>query len=656
MKKTQKKGFTIVELLIVIAVIAVLAAVMVPVMITLIDDAEMSADEQTVASLNKAIAAKTGDIDTMSDAVEAASENGYDVETIAAGLDSDGVLVWDSTTKYFALVEEDGSGIYANGSLGDSECLFRIAYGEEDIGTADADPEGGSVTLGKRTVTAKAETSAVFSYYLSSTYEYDTAETLSLPAGIDVGGHENVYVTVSSDAGGSLIANMNGGELVIESGNVSLYGSVTTVKIASGSLVVESQTTVGYVVSTAESASDVSITLKSEVTGGVYADESSISDDSTVSVEVNAGSYSTTATDFDSLQAALSGDSVEVVLGADITVTGTTGRVYNGYDSSAGTYDEDHTAILDMAGHSIVADSTFSGGRPVFNYGTLTIKGNGTIDSTEAGSYGYGSIRNYGTLTVENGTFTGAVLGYGSTIDNYAGRCVINGGYFEGCSAVYNRSDGEMVINGGTYFSEACNQLYDSVWGYVYSYCVRSAGSIAINGGTVLGVQGGIAISGGSAVINDVVSAAEECGTWETTPAGTALQCDHSDHGNVSHYALYIAGESDVSSAVVNGGTFTSAYRTAVLIGNDNTGGDGGINADAYAILNGGTFTAPDGVAAVTVGYYTGNPFIYGGTYSTETVSVQNGSSSDYTLMDFSLTASYETVKNSDGTYTVQAK
>ena len=655
MKKTQKKGFTIVELLIVIAVIAVLTAVMVPVMITLIDDAEMSADEQTVASLNKAIAAETDDIDTMSDAVEAASGKGYDVETIAAGLDSDGVLVWDSTTKYFALVGEDGSEIYANGSLGDSECLFRIAYNEEDIGTADADPEGGSVTLGKRTVTAKAETSAVFSYYLSSTYEYDTAETLSLPAGIDVGGHENVYVTVSSDAEGVLIANMNGGELVIESGNVSLYGSVTTVKIASGSLVVENQASVGYVVSTAESASDVSITLKSEVTGGVYADESSISGDSTVSVEVKSGQYSVTATDFDSLQAALSGDAVEVVLGADITVTGTTGRVYNGYDSSTGSYD-DHTAILDMAGHSIVADSTFSGGRPVFNYGTLTIKGNGTIDSTEAGSSGYGAIRNYGTLTIENGTFTGAVLGYGSTIDNYEGRCVINGGYFEGCSAVYNRSDGEMVINGGTYFSEACNQLYDSVWGYVYSYCVRSAGSIAINGGTVLGVQGGIAVSGGSAVINDVVCAAEECGTWEATPMGTDLQCDHSGHSGCSHYALYIAGESDVSSAVVNGGTFTSAYRTAVLIGNDNTGGDGGINADAYAILNGGTFSAPDGVAAVTVGYYTGNPFIYGGTYSTETVAVQNASTTSYTLMDFSLSASYETVQNTDGTYTVQAK
>ncbi|MBO7401128.1 MAG: prepilin-type N-terminal cleavage/methylation domain-containing protein, partial [Clostridia bacterium] len=43
MKKTNKKGFTLVELVIVIAVIAILAAVLIPVFSNLIKDAKDSA-------------------------------------------------------------------------------------------------------------------------------------------------------------------------------------------------------------------------------------------------------------------------------------------------------------------------------------------------------------------------------------------------------------------------------------------------------------------------------------------------------------------------------------------------------------------------------------------------------------------------------------
>ena len=57
MKKSNKKGFTIVELVIVIAVIAILAAVLIPTFSGLVKKANLSADKQAVREMNQALAA-----------------------------------------------------------------------------------------------------------------------------------------------------------------------------------------------------------------------------------------------------------------------------------------------------------------------------------------------------------------------------------------------------------------------------------------------------------------------------------------------------------------------------------------------------------------------------------------------------------------------
>ena len=57
MKKKQGKAFTIVELVIVIAVIAILAAVLIPTFSTVIKKAKVSADEQAAANMNTALSA-----------------------------------------------------------------------------------------------------------------------------------------------------------------------------------------------------------------------------------------------------------------------------------------------------------------------------------------------------------------------------------------------------------------------------------------------------------------------------------------------------------------------------------------------------------------------------------------------------------------------
>lgn len=55
-KKKQKKAFTIVELVIVIAVIAILSAVLIPTFAGLINKANISADKTLVRNLNTSLA------------------------------------------------------------------------------------------------------------------------------------------------------------------------------------------------------------------------------------------------------------------------------------------------------------------------------------------------------------------------------------------------------------------------------------------------------------------------------------------------------------------------------------------------------------------------------------------------------------------------
>ena len=58
MAKKLKRAFTITELVIVIAVVAILAAVLIPTFANIIDKANESADTQTMASLNKILSAE----------------------------------------------------------------------------------------------------------------------------------------------------------------------------------------------------------------------------------------------------------------------------------------------------------------------------------------------------------------------------------------------------------------------------------------------------------------------------------------------------------------------------------------------------------------------------------------------------------------------
>ena len=112
MINSKKKGFTIVELVIVVAVIAVLAAVLIPTFSNLVKKANISADQQAVVQMNKLLAMgeSVNDLpENTDDVVEVLIENGYtsDLTTYYSNYQ----LAWVKESNVIVLVE-NGAVVY----------------------------------------------------------------------------------------------------------------------------------------------------------------------------------------------------------------------------------------------------------------------------------------------------------------------------------------------------------------------------------------------------------------------------------------------------------------------------------------------------------------------------------------------------------------
>ena len=126
MKKNNKKGFTIVELVIVIAVIAILAAVLIPTFSSIIKKAKVNNDIQLVRNLNTALATDNKKHKTMQSALDSAAEFGYDVAKINASA-TDNEILWDSKNDVFCYLK-DGKIEYIPNSVADDDKLSVNSY------------------------------------------------------------------------------------------------------------------------------------------------------------------------------------------------------------------------------------------------------------------------------------------------------------------------------------------------------------------------------------------------------------------------------------------------------------------------------------------------------------------------------------------------
>ena len=141
MRNTNKKGFTIVELVIVIAVIAILSAVLIPTFAGIIDRANQSADQQAVANMNKLLAMndKADDVDGV---IEILVKEGYkgDLSTYFKGYK----LAWLASENVIVLVEGDAV-VYPKANAGATgyEEINPMASSVEDV--LNALVNGGSI-------------------------------------------------------------------------------------------------------------------------------------------------------------------------------------------------------------------------------------------------------------------------------------------------------------------------------------------------------------------------------------------------------------------------------------------------------------------------------------------------------------------------------
>ena len=107
MRNTNKKGFTIVELVVVVAVIAILAAVLIPTFSGIIKKANQSKDQQAIANMNKVVAeaASLDDFDYAGDAINALYAKGYNAGKLLA-FTKDHHYAYDFEKNTFCLLDE----------------------------------------------------------------------------------------------------------------------------------------------------------------------------------------------------------------------------------------------------------------------------------------------------------------------------------------------------------------------------------------------------------------------------------------------------------------------------------------------------------------------------------------------------------------------
>ena len=128
-----KKGFTIIELVIVIAVIAVLTAVLVPTFVHLSKKARDTNDKSIVTSANIQLAAQEGlqgKNRSMSEAVKDVDEIGFHMSTVT--LSGDNYIVWDSETDRFVLFNKDNEVLLSDKPVSSNEKLFYAVSSAED--------------------------------------------------------------------------------------------------------------------------------------------------------------------------------------------------------------------------------------------------------------------------------------------------------------------------------------------------------------------------------------------------------------------------------------------------------------------------------------------------------------------------------------------
>ena len=562
----KKKGFTIVELVIVIAVIGVLTAVLVPTFVNLVNKANQASDESLVTNLNKALAMAEkdpetqGENHTMHDAITDLKAYGFGIDQLVTKY-GENELVWNAENNRFfksvadakatdvmnvwgiasSITGSETHSVYAGNGFTATEILnLNVGF--------DAGDHEGITTINfatdlARTVsirTAGSDTVLTVNAVNATVHHYDVLDGLTITAIAGESYHEHGTINTK--------AVISQGHIEIEEGaevpEVSVENATGGVKVtANEGTLVSADSTSSDQTTVIANTEDVFVSgVDAENIGGTKASE----------VETPTAILNEAE-----LTAALSAGKGYLELGADFAVENPFAITRN--------------SIFDFAGHRITSEDLDAA--VLTNRAELTI-----IDTGENGGITSSSdmlVQNKGKMTINGGKFVGT----NDWLSTEAQAKVNDRG------VISNSEEGTLLIkdvdvevahdfailNAGQTTIDYCNVVStaESYSGYAYGYAVSSyGGMLTLNGGDIQGVHGCVGINAGEAEINDVHA---------ETVVGL---------GN-SYRALYIAGERDKVNVQINGGYFKSYRMEAASIGNNS---DGGLGRLATAEIHGGTF------------------------------------------------------------------
>lgn len=111
-RKNNKKGFTVVELTIVVSVIAILSAVLIPTFASITKKARQTADQQAVNTLNKTLALEADNKpEDITEVIKLMAENNYDVEDYKP-LIKDNFFYWVESENAIVIADETNKVLY----------------------------------------------------------------------------------------------------------------------------------------------------------------------------------------------------------------------------------------------------------------------------------------------------------------------------------------------------------------------------------------------------------------------------------------------------------------------------------------------------------------------------------------------------------------
>ena len=219
MKNLKKKGFTIVELVIVIAVIAVLAAVLIPTFVNLTKKANQSADIQATRQMNVVLASDK--YATIKEAVAALDEAGYNALDSLTPVSTGYSFWWVEEYNSIVLLNEKAEVVFASNKDAQTNFeaakaagkAFNLKRGLDKVEVSTPDDAREALEKGQSVV-------------LSENTKLDLAN-VRIAAGedvvLDLGGN-TITTSYTASSGRSLYAVDNFGTITIKNGTISARG------------------------------------------------------------------------------------------------------------------------------------------------------------------------------------------------------------------------------------------------------------------------------------------------------------------------------------------------------------------------------------------------------------------------------------------------